>query len=235
MPGDRIDEHHRGEFAAGEDVVADRYFAVDAVFDEALVNAFVAATHEHKTGVAGKFAHDTVGQAFALRSEIDNVPGFAIEGLDVLEGAVEHINAHDHALSATERVVVYGSMAVGRVVADVVDSEVEQAGVARPLDDGDIERTPERLREDGQDIDTHRKSVRGPGGRCDHRPMPGAWELASLVAGIGVAPVFDRTGKRFADVPEERDEDIQALGDRLRVSGQVHDERVPAKDGDAAR
>jgi hypothetical protein len=43
----------------------------------------------------------------------------------------------------------------GSVVADVVEMEREEAGFARSLKDRYIERSSERAREEGKDVDPH--------------------------------------------------------------------------------
>ena len=58
VAGDGLDEDHRGELAARQDVVADRDLAVDAMFDEALVDAFVTAGDKDEAGVGGEVAHE---------------------------------------------------------------------------------------------------------------------------------------------------------------------------------
>ncbi len=46
-------------------------------------------------------------------------------------------------------------MAVGCLVADVVEMEVEEAVLAGAGNHRNIERTPEGLREEGEDVDAH--------------------------------------------------------------------------------
>src|SRR5438445_10209357 len=52
-PAHRVDQHHRRELAAGEDVVTDRDFAVDEVRTDPLVDALIAATDEVEVAMAG--------------------------------------------------------------------------------------------------------------------------------------------------------------------------------------
>ena len=88
--------------------------------------------------------------------------GGLVRRLGGLEGGVEHIDLHDHAVAAAEGLVVDGAVAVGGVLADVVEVEVEQAVGARALDDGDIEGTGERLGEEREDVDPHPSCSTGP-------------------------------------------------------------------------
>ena len=124
---DGIDEDHGGEFAAGEDVIADGDFEVDAVFDEALVDAFVAATDDDEARVGREFADEGIIEAAASGRHVDDVAGAGVvEGAHVLEGGIEDIDAHDHALAAAERVVVDRRCLSVANVANVVIVDVEE-------------------------------------------------------------------------------------------------------------
>ena len=79
-----------------------------------------------------------------------------------LEGGVEHVDLHDHAVTTAEGLVVDGAVAVGGVLADVVEVQVKQSPLSRALDDGDIERTAEGLGEEREDVDSHPSCSTGP-------------------------------------------------------------------------
>ena len=162
MAGDRLDEDHRGQLAAGEDVVADGDLAVDAVLDEALVDPFVAAGHEDEARMGGELAHEGVVETLALGRKVDDVAGGIGLRLRGLEGGIQHVDLHHHAVPAAEGLVVDGAVAVGGVLADIVEVEVEEAGIAGALDDGDVERPGKRLGEEGEDVDPHPSCSTGP-------------------------------------------------------------------------
>ena len=56
----------------------------------------------------------------------------------------QRLGLQHHAFAAAERAVVHGLVAVGSPIAQIVDANVERAGVARPLDHAMLERPLER-------------------------------------------------------------------------------------------
>ena len=172
VPRDGVDDDHGRQFAAREDVVADRYLEVYAMLDEARVHPFVTAADEDEARLASECAREGVGEAHALRREVDDEAGFGCVRARGLERGIEDVDAHDHPLAATEGVVIDGAMAVAGGLADIVQVEVEEAGFARAPEDGDIERAGEGGREEGEDIDAHSGIVR-PGRGGGHTGRPG--------------------------------------------------------------
>lgn len=57
-PRHAVCQHHRRQFAAGEDVVADADFLVNAGVQRALVNALVVAAEQHEFLFLRQFAGD---------------------------------------------------------------------------------------------------------------------------------------------------------------------------------
>src|SRR5688572_864421 len=110
------------------------------MFDEALVDAFVAPTDEDQAVIRGEFTHKRVVEFFALWREEHDESWLIRQRLDVAESAVQYIDPHDHALAAAKRRVIDRAMLVERVLADVVDLQFEKAVFSCPFDDGDIER-----------------------------------------------------------------------------------------------
>jgi len=129
--------------------------AVHAMLHEPLVHTFVPSTDQDEPLVLRQFAHHPVAQHVALRREVDDQSRRPILLLHELERPVEHIHAHHHPLPPAERVVVHRPVPVGRVLPDVVDLQVEQPVLPRPLDDRDIERPTEGIGKQRQDIDSH--------------------------------------------------------------------------------
>jgi hypothetical protein len=64
---DRVDQDHRRQLAAGQDVIADRDLPVHAVLNEPLVHAFVAAGDEDQPWVLRELTDEPVVQQLALR------------------------------------------------------------------------------------------------------------------------------------------------------------------------
>ena len=91
MARDRIDQDHGRKFAAGEDVVADGELKIDAVFNEPLVDTFVAAANEDQARVLREPPDDGIREAHALGRHEDDVAGRFGERLDVLERGIEDI------------------------------------------------------------------------------------------------------------------------------------------------
>ena len=67
-----VEEDGRGEFAAGEDVVADGELFVAEELRDALVDAFVAAAEEDDAVERGEAAGGGLGEALALGGEQDD-------------------------------------------------------------------------------------------------------------------------------------------------------------------
>ena len=57
-PRHAVCQHHRRQFAAGEDVVADADFLVNASVQRALVNALVVAAEQHELLLLRQLAGD---------------------------------------------------------------------------------------------------------------------------------------------------------------------------------
>lgn len=86
---DGVDEDHGGEFAAGEDVVADGEFEGLCGLDEAFIDALIARGDEEEAGVGGELFDEGLGEAPALGGEQDACGGGGVEGFGVVEGIPE--------------------------------------------------------------------------------------------------------------------------------------------------
>ena len=91
------------------------------------------AGDDDQTLSASELAHQGIVEAIALGGHVDDVAGLGSQRLDVFERGHEDVDAHDHALPAAEGVVVHRAVAVGGVLANVVEIEFQEAGVAVPL------------------------------------------------------------------------------------------------------
>ena len=54
---DRIDQNDRGRLTAGQNKIADADFLDSMRFENALIDAFVAAAHDNNAGLAGELAY----------------------------------------------------------------------------------------------------------------------------------------------------------------------------------
>ena len=94
-PHDGIDEHDRGQLAAGEDVVADADLVVDEVLADALVDALVVAAEEDqpRASAASSFDDRLVEQAALRRQQDDAARRLGVSGRDRLDGLEERAPA----------------------------------------------------------------------------------------------------------------------------------------------
>jgi hypothetical protein len=74
---------------------------------------------------------------------------------------------HHHAMTAPVRRVVGGAVTIVRVLAQVDERYLEQAGVAGALRDADRERRREELWKDRDDVNAHGSGVEQPWNRVD--------------------------------------------------------------------
>jgi hypothetical protein len=72
-PRDRVDHARRAELAAGQHEVAERDLLVDARVEHALIDALVAAAHQHDVIERRQAAHGRLGQRRAAGAEEDAV------------------------------------------------------------------------------------------------------------------------------------------------------------------
>ena len=144
-----------GQFAAAQDIIPYRYLARDQVLPDPVVHTFVMAAENHDVFLAGEFVGQLLGERLAVgRSKDDIIVGTF--GFEFFHQRVNGLNHHHHAGVAAETVVIDLAVAAFAVLADVVDMDFDEPSVAGPLDDGVAERALEQLRNDCQDIDSHR-------------------------------------------------------------------------------
>ncbi len=77
--------------------------------------------------------------------------------------AHDRLGLHHHAPGAAELHVVHLAVPVGGVVAQVVDVQLDSAGVDGATDHTDAEWPREHSREDGEDVEAHHASSSGHG------------------------------------------------------------------------
>ena len=67
-PRDRVEQHHRGQLAAGEDVRADRDGVGGDVLDDALVEALEPRGEQRQRLLAGELLHERLVERAAARA-----------------------------------------------------------------------------------------------------------------------------------------------------------------------
>ena len=98
------------------------------VFGDALVHVLVVPTENRQLGALRITTSILLGElAPARRQEHDRT-----RRLQRIDGLEERLRLHHHPRSAAIRHVVDAAVAVGRVLAQVVDGDLDQAGRARP-------------------------------------------------------------------------------------------------------
>ena len=129
-----IDE--RAELAARQHVVADRELLVDRELDHALVDALVAAAHEHEVRQRRELAHARLGQRRARGRQQDAMRARASACAAPPPGdrGEQRLGLHHHARAAAVRRVVDGAVAIGREVARVDRLDRDRPGLARAPD-----------------------------------------------------------------------------------------------------
>ena len=104
-PRDRVDEHHRRQLAAGEDVGADRDRVGAEVVDDPRVEALEARREHGDRRLGGELLDELLVELAALRREGDHAGGRHV-AVGRLERSRDDVDAQHHP----------GTAAVGRVV-----------------------------------------------------------------------------------------------------------------------
>src|SRR5581483_8912462 len=147
--GDGIYEDHRGNFAAGEDVIANG----DFVGDEsayAFINAFVMSAEDGEVGMLRVCAGEVAIEYATLRRGQDE--GRTLRGVgseNGFDGFKDGFRFHYHAATSAVRVIVGDVMFVVGIVADVVEVKLDESSVAGALEDAVVEYASEHAGEEG--------------------------------------------------------------------------------------
>ena len=156
---ERVDEDERGQLAAREDVVADRDLARDERLPHALVDALVVAGDEDVAGPEREAVGERLRQRLAVGREVDHVVDRLPVGRGLfekrLDAGEERLGLQDHAALAAVGLVVDLPVAARRPLAEAVHAHVQQPLVARAAEDRVVERAPDELGQDGDEVDDH--------------------------------------------------------------------------------
>ena len=156
---DRIDQHHGGEFPAGQYVIADRDFLVDFALNQAFVHTFVATAQQHDTRRCRQFAHSGIRQRPALRGQVDDPgpldPQCLLSPPRGINRLRQRVHQHDHAGTTAIRTVVDRLVIVGGVVARVPGLKAPDALLDCPSRHTVLRHRVEHRRKQRDDIDLH--------------------------------------------------------------------------------
>src|SRR4030095_3144596 len=132
--GDGVDHESGGEFAAGENEIADGDLFGGEMFGDAFIDAFVAPAKEKDAVELRVAAGGFLGEALAGGGEQDDggvgverwpgggvANGMAEERFDCFE---EWFGLEDHAFAAAKGAIVDGAMAVFGEFAQILDEDI---------------------------------------------------------------------------------------------------------------
>ena len=125
---DGISHHHSGQLAAREHVVADRQ-ALIGIRIRTLVDALVAAAHKQQALAFEQALGHMLRKGLATGRK-EHHGGLGTLGANSLDGLGNRLDLHEHALPAAVRLVIDGTMAVVRPVAQVIRLKIKKAGLA---------------------------------------------------------------------------------------------------------
>src|SRR5207249_611221 len=109
-----------------------------------------------------------------------------VGGGDVLDGGDQRLGFHHHALPAAVGCVVHLKVAAARIVAELVERDLEGAALAGAAQDAGRERGAEHLGKEREDVDAHGVQSRRPGGGSitTRRPARSIARTTSATTGI---------------------------------------------------
>lgn len=134
---DGIGNDHSGKFATREHVVADRQTLI-GIRIRALVDALVATAHKQQALTFEQALGHMLRKRLATGGKKHN-RRLGTLGANSLDGLCDRLDLHEHALPAAVRLVIDGTMAVVRPVAQVIRLKIKRPALrARPKIDVDM-------------------------------------------------------------------------------------------------
>ncbi len=125
-PRHRLDDQARSNLSPTEHDVADADLAVDEVLTNPVVDALVASAQQAETVGRRQLVGECLVEPTPARAEQEEWP----RRRDGFDGLEDRLRPHHHAGATTERRIVDRAMDIGRLLADVMASQIEQAGAA---------------------------------------------------------------------------------------------------------
>src|SRR5690606_12690387 len=155
-PDDRIGDDHRRQFAARQDIVADRQLVRPEYLGDALVDAFVVPANERDPPLLRQLLRDALRELPSARRHDRDMGVLKIVAEDGFDRFHDRRGFHDHPGAAAVGRVVGGAMPIVGPVADVMNLDVDQPLRPGTLDDAFAENAIEHAGEQREDIDAER-------------------------------------------------------------------------------
>src|SRR5688572_16570011 len=103
--------------------------------------------------------------------------------------SIENIGAQDHARAATEGIVVYRLMAIGRVVPNLMECYTQQASILSALQDALAQGTHKHIGKECEDIEMNHQELRAASDRRVLKPAFRRWAPSLQRSGYLRIPV----------------------------------------------
>src|SRR5438094_633627 len=152
--------------------------------EEGAIRGVVGGAEQEQPPLAGGPSRTLVADRGGLRREED-APG-RVGGGEMLDGGDQRLGFQHHALPAAVGCVVHLKVAAARIVAELVERDLEGAPLAGAAQDAGRERGAEHLGKEREDVDAHGVQSRRPGGGSitTRRPARSIARTTSATTGI---------------------------------------------------
>src|SRR5579872_6320284 len=155
QPRHRIDDHRRRQFSAAQYVIPDRYLVIGQMLRHPLIHALIPpADQQQLRFLAEPVGHRLVERPPLRRQQHHPLPRPPLRP-NRLYRQKNRLRLHYHAFAAAKWPVIHRAVGVKRPLTQIVDSNIQQAGVPAPLDHSMRERPREKLGEDRQHMESH--------------------------------------------------------------------------------
>lgn len=193
---DRVDNEQSGQFAAGDDIVAEGDLVGDQMLAHTLVDSFVAIRDQRHVLVAAKLLGHLLAKHAPLRRKHNDRN--SRRGTEHALDRVEHgLGFHHHSAATTVWRVVGHLVLVGGVITNIVDAHIQQTSLARSPQDACLEVAWKHLWKKSKYVKAHRchsnSGLFGGHARFHYnRPMnkQALWDLASRTWPIAILVVM---------------------------------------------
>ena len=128
QPYASIEDHHRADLTAGEDIITDRDLFDGPCVEDALVESLEAATHKYHALSTRELTDPGLRQQRSTRGQRQHRPAIR----DTVDGSRQHVRLQHHAGPAARRRIINTAMLVCGEIADVAGVESPQAIRQRP-------------------------------------------------------------------------------------------------------
>ena len=115
-----VDQHHRGQLAAAQHIVANRPLFIDVTLHHTLVDTFVAPGNHHQRACRGERLHALLIQPTPLGRQVDHrwrqAGGLLGTLARIKDSRSERIYLHQHTGAAAIGAIVHAAVAVGGII-----------------------------------------------------------------------------------------------------------------------